>query len=357
MSASAVIPEIQELAQRGSAQRRGEIIGQIADLFMAGASDFNDDHVAVFDQVLLGLVNETEVRVRALLSEKLAPIPNAPRGIVGKLARDTEIKVAAPVLRQSPLLDDATLVEIARAHDQEHLFALASRVTLSEPVTDVIVRRGAREVVRQVAVNNGAKFSTSGFAGLIKRANDDGALALAVGQRQDLSAPHLQHLVTGAVDLVRRRLMANATPDRRAAIIAIIGEASGVSQAKPAIRNFVAAQRVVLELHVAGQLDEAALAAFAKERKYEETAAALSAMTGVPLVVVDRLLSGEKADPIAILGKSIGLAWPTVRAVMVLRLGPGRTPSIPDLGRAQLAFDQLPSSTAQRVVKFWQTRR
>lgn len=357
MSASAVIPEIQELAQRGSAQRRGEIIGQIADLLMAGASDFNDDHVAVFDQALLGLVSETEVRVRALLSEKLAPIPNAPRGIVGKLARDTEIKVAAPVLRQSPLLDDATLVEIARAHDQEHLFALASRASLPEPVTDVIVRRGAREVVRQVAVNNGAKFSTSGFAGLIKRANDDGALALAVGQRQDLSAPHLQHLVTGAVDLVRRRLMANATPDRRAAIAAIIGEASGMSQAKPATRNFVAAQRVVLELHVAGQLDEAALAAFAKERKYEETAAALSAMTGVPLVVVDRLLSGEKADPIAILGKSIGLAWPTVRAVMVLRLGPGRTPSIPDLARAQLAFDQLPSSTAQRVVKFWQTRR
>lgn len=354
---SPVIPELQDLAKHGNARRRGEVVGRVAELFMAGAARFNDTHVDVFDQVLQGLAAETEVKVRADLSERLADIPNAPRGIVGQLARDTEIKVAAPVLRRSPLIDEPTLVEIARSRGQDHLLAMAGRGGLSEPVTDIIVRRGSREVLRQVAANDAARFSASGYGGLIKRANDDGVLAMAVGRRPELSAPHLQSLISGAVDLVRRRIFADATPERREAIMSMIGETAGAQKARPERRNFVAAQQRVLELHLANALTEAALSEFARERKYEETAAALAAMTGVPLMIVDRLLSGEKADPVYILCKAIDLHWPTLRAIMLLRLGPGRAPSLPDLALAQSIYEQISTSTAQRVVHFWRTRR
>jgi uncharacterized protein (DUF2336 family) len=354
---SLIIPELQELAKHGNVRRRGEVVARVAELFMAGAAQFSDTHVEVFDQVLQGLAAETEIKVRADLAERLAAIPNAPRGIVGQLARDVEIKVAAPVLRASPLLDEATLVEIARSRGQEHLLAMAGRGNLSEPVTDVIVRRGSREVLRQVAGNDGARFSASGYGSLIKRANDDGMLAIVVGRRPELSAPHLQSLISGAVDLVRRRIFADATPARREAIMSMIGDNSGASKQRAERRNFVAAQQHVLELHIVRRLNEATLLEFAKDRKYEETVAALAALTGVPLAIVERLLSGEKADPVYILCRSIDLQWPTLRAIMLLRLGPGRAPSQPDLALAQATYEQIGLVTAQRVVHFWRTRK
>ena len=354
---SLIIPELQELAKHGNVRRRGEVVGRVAELFLAGATQFNETHIEVFDQVLQGLAAETEIKVRAGLSERLSTVANAPRGIVGQLARDVEIRVAAPMLRHSPLLDESTLVEIARSRGQEHLLAMAGRAALSEPVTDVIVRRGSREVLRHVAGNDGARFSASGYGGLIKRANDDGMLAVAVGKRPELSAPHLQSLISGAVDLVRRRIFADASPERREAIMAMIGDNAGAQPQRALKRNFVAAQQYVLELHLAGRLNADALAEFAKERRYEETVAALSAMTGVPLAIVDRLVSGEKADPVYILCKAIDLPWPALRAVMLLRLGPGRAPSLPDLALAQATYEQIGLSTAQRVVHFWRTRK
>ena len=87
------------------------------------------------------------------------------------------------------MIDEPTLLEIARLKSQLHLLAIAARSTLSTPITDIMVRRGDRDVVRRVAGNSGAHFSQAGYSGPIRRAGEDGALALAVGQRDDLSGP------------------------------------------------------------------------------------------------------------------------------------------------------------------------
>ena len=95
---------------------------------------------------------------------------------------------------------------------------------------------------------------------------------------------------------------------------------------------------------------------FAKVFKYEESVAALSAMTGVKIDTLDRLISGDRYDPILIAGKTIGLEWPTVRALIMLRLGPNRPASPADIENARLNYQRLMPSTAQRVVEFWKTR-
>ena len=74
------------------------------------------------------------------------------------------------------------MIEIARIKGQGHLLAMSERPTLSPDLTDVILRRGDREVVRRTAANAGAIFSHAGYSGLIKRAGKDGVLMLAVGQ-------------------------------------------------------------------------------------------------------------------------------------------------------------------------------
>jgi hypothetical protein len=121
-------------------------------------------------------------------------------------------------------------------------------------------------------------------------------------------------------------------------------------------RDFLPAQRTVMKLHREGMLGEGALLNFARAFKYEESIAALAAMTGVKIDTLHRLISGDRYDPILIAGKTINLEWATVRALILLRLGSNRTASPADIESARVNYARLMPSTAQRVVAFWKTR-
>ncbi|HXI06510.1 MAG: DUF2336 domain-containing protein [Bradyrhizobium sp.] len=355
--ATSLVPGLDEIVRGDDPQRRAEAARRIAELFLQGAGGFRPEHVEFFDGILLGLVPHAELTVRTDIAEWLAPVANAPRHLVGRLAREDEIAIAGPLLRQSPVIDESALVEIAREKGQQHLLAMAERPTLSTGVTDVLVRRGDRDVVRVTATNAGAAFSATGYSGLIKRAGQDGVLTLVIGQRDDISDGNLKELLAGSIDAVRRRLLEAANPARQAAIRKAIGDISGLVLPVEGSRNFEPAQRAVLALHAAGTLNESALLEFARAYKYEESIAALSAMSGVKIGTLDRLISGDRYDPILIVSKLIGLEWATVHALIVMRLGPNRVASKSDLETARLNFARLMPSTVERVVTFWKARQ
>jgi hypothetical protein len=77
----------------------------------------------------------------------------------------------------------------------------------------------------------------------------------------------------------------------------------------------------------------------------------------VKIATLDRLIAGDRHDPILIVGKAIGLEWATVRALILLRLGQNRVPSSVDIESARVNFARLMPSTVERVVGFWQTRQ
>lgn len=112
---------------------------------------------------------------------------------------------------------------------------------------------------------------------------------------------------------------------------------------------------MVLAMHQDGKLAEAELANFAKDKKFEETVAALSVLCNVPIDAADRLVSGERPDPILILCKASGFGWTTARAIIASRPG-GKSASSQVLDAAYSNFEKLAPATAQRVVRFWQVR-
>jgi uncharacterized protein (DUF2336 family) len=355
--APSLIPGLEELVKNGAPKRRAEAARRISEMFLAGATKLRPQHVDLFDDILIDLVPHAELAARSDLAERLSLLANAPRALVGQLAREDEIAIAGPLLRRSPVIDEKVLIEIAAAQGQSHLLAISERPTLSSDLTDVIVRRGDRDVVRRAASNAGATFSETGYSTLIRRATHDGVLTLAVGKRADLSAPQLKDLLDGSIEIVRKRLLDVVKPERQSAIKAMMSEISGVPVPVDGKRNFAPAQRAVLTLHKAGDLNEAALLMFAKSFKYEESIAALSAMSGVQIGTLDRLISGDRYDPILIVGKTAGLEWATVRALILLRMGPNRIAAPADMETARVNFVRLMPSTAERVVSFWQTRQ
>jgi uncharacterized protein (DUF2336 family) len=355
--ATSLIPGLDEIVRHGDSKRLAGACRRITELFLQGAGNLRSDHVDLFDGILIDLVPHTEIAARADLAERLSLLDNAPRALVGQLAREDEILIAGPLLRRSPAIDEWALLEIAGLKGQGHLLAMSERPALPPNLTDVIVRRGDREVVRRAAGNAGAEFSQAGYSALIRRASQDGVLTLAVGQRDDLSEEQLKDLLAGSMDIIRRRLFEVVKPTRQAAIKQAMSEISEAVEVVESRRDFARAQRTILALLDAGELNETALLGFAKSYKYQESVAALSAMSGVQIATLDRLIEGDRYDPILIVGKTIGLEWPTVRALILLRLGPNRVPSPADLEGARVNFARLMPSTAERVVNFWQTRQ
>ena len=115
----------------------------------------------LFDDVLVGLVPETEIdSARGSGRPAVARWPMRRRRWSDNWRANDDILIAGPLLRRSPLIDEPTLVEIARVKGQDASAGdFRTRRRCRPTVTDVIIRRGDREVVRSVAANAGAQFS------------------------------------------------------------------------------------------------------------------------------------------------------------------------------------------------------
>jgi uncharacterized protein (DUF2336 family) len=354
--ATSLIPELDDIVRRGDPKRQGEVAHAIAELFFRDAAKLRPDLVALYDDLLIDLVPHAELGTRAELAERFSRVGNAPRHLVRQFARENEIVVAGPVLRRSPVLDEAALVEIARLKGQSHLLAMSERAILSPKITDVLVQRGDRDVVRRAAGNAGAVFSDGGYNEMIKRAAQDGVLTLKLGQREDVSGEHLEQLLNGTIDVVRRRLSTMVSPARQVEIMRAMAAIENASLPPGPRRDFTDAQRTVLALHREGHLGESALLGFAKAQKYEEVIASLCTLADVRVASLARLLAGDRYDPILILGRVLNLAWPTVRAVILLWYGQ-RSPADADIEAARNNYARLMPSTADRVVNFWRNRQ
>ena len=352
---AAPIPELEEVIQRGSPERRAKMLQRITALFLAGASRFNDDHLRLFDQVFGRLISASAAEARTELSHRLAPLDNAPIEVVRRLAQEDDIAVAGPVLQQCRRLAEIDLAEIARIKSQAHLLAISRRARIEEAVTAALIRRGAREVVHSVAENRGARLSDDSFCTLLQLAKSDTVLAEKVALRPDIPPPLFREFLLVVRDLLRQRLLASAKPETRSEVGRV--QATGSSEVGATIgpRDYAAAQRTIEALRREGKLDQATLVDFAKTGRYAETIATLASLCAVPVEVVDRLMGAERPDPILILCKSVGWDWPIVRAIIMVRPG-GQEMSSQALDAAYADFDRLLPATAHRVMRFWQVR-
>jgi Uncharacterized protein conserved in bacteria len=220
--------QLEAAVSNGSPERRMEMLRGVTDFFLGESPRLSEKQVSVFDDVLIRLTERIETRALAQLSGSLAPVDNAPIEMVRRLSRHDEISVAGPVLRQSIRLTDTDLIDIARSKSQAHLLAMSERPTLREPVTDVLIDRGERDVHRTLAANVGAQFSEFGYESLVLKSQDDEVLSESLGLRRDLPVQLLPQLLERATQSVRDRLGFGATPEKhekiRREVASIAGE-------------------------------------------------------------------------------------------------------------------------------------
>jgi uncharacterized protein (DUF2336 family) len=348
-----LLKELEASLAHGSFDRRTETLRRVTDLFLRDPGSLSEQQVDVFDLVIARLATAIETRARADLSERLAGVPNAPRGVVRSLAHD-QIVVARPVLTRSERLSDEDLIAVALAKGRDHMLAISERPKLSEPVTDVLVSRGDRVVAHAVAGNPGARLSRMSSAALVNRACADEALQALLSQRGDLPEAHIRQLVAVARETARRRLAQSLPGGVRSSIDAAVEQsAQTVEAAVASRRDYSRALAVIHALTDERPITENDVVGFAANGKLEETVCAIAYLIGLSVTAAERLFEGPEADLLLVVGKSQGWNWRTTRGLLRLR---SPAPSAHALRRAQETYDDLASDTSQRVVHFLKAR-
>jgi uncharacterized protein (DUF2336 family) len=349
----ALIRDVENVVRRSSPLRRANALKQVTTLFLHGADGFTDDQIDLFDDVFRRLIIEIETAALIELAHTLAPLAAAPPGIIRTLAHDGNIAVAGPVLSQSPRLSDEDLIVIAQSMPQAHLLAISGRSSVSEHVTNELVSRGDLAVLDKVVSNRAARFSEAGFAILVSRAASDSALANRVGSRTDIPAPLFRKLVEQATATVRDHLLGLSNGAARDEIRrATVQTAEEIARHGFVSRSYEALNRTLDLAHGTAEDMEARLAAFAAAGRANETVVAIAQICRLSLAVADRLVNGGRPDSMLILGKAMRFQWPTVAAVIALRMGT----DTPAMERARAQFDRLSPVTSERVLGFWQRR-
>jgi len=350
-----VIDELEEALSTRGIGYRADALRRVTDLFLSGP-DYSDGEVELFDDVMVRLAAQMQTSVRAALAERLAAIPNAPQTLIRKLAADAAIEVAGPVLRLSQRLDDDALAENARMGGQDHLLAISQRSAISEAITDILIERGNRAVALSTVHNAGARLSSVGQDILVERSKEDGDLALGVWSRTDLPHPTLLKLFTAASESVRKTLEA-ADRQKAGFIRDMVADVSNEMQIRMRAKSraFGAAQEVVAALHRDRALDEGKLVDFASRGRFDETAIALSLMCDLPIGAVERALVNERSELVLLMARAIGLAWATVKAILLLRVDAAAT-STQQLEQDLAAFTKLRPETAKKALQFVRMR-
>lgn len=327
MPASLSLGDIEEALQQADPKTRHETLRAVTDLFLTSASNLDDNRVDVFDSVFDSLLGEADLTGLVDVSQRIGPVGNAPPRLIKRLATDDRIPVAGPVLTQSPRLSADDLREIALEKGNDHLLAISARPGLTEPVTDVLIQRGDRNVARSVAKNVSARLSRAGLERLVTMAERDDVLSAGLSVRTDIPQDRLHALL-----------------------------ATAAARAGDKLKAVAAAQRLVLTMKQTGKLGDPELNDFAQGGRYEEVVAGLALLADLKYDAVENVMMATEPGGVILVCKALALSWPTTALILKMageRIGlPGQ-----DLARAQADFVKLSKATAERIMRFWHVRQ
>lgn len=296
-----MLNDLQKFNSEISSEKRREILSAVTDLFLYGADNHENMDVALFGDIMLRIMDRVESNARAELSNRVATCDQTPREVAKSLAND-ELEVAAPVLRSSPVLTDEDLIDVASRHSQGHLLAISERSEVNELVTNILVDRGDKEVIRTVSANHGAKFSRMGFSKLAGHAADDNVVGENLVNRKDIT-PEIADIVIPVLP-----------PELAAKLQALVSQhLSTMSRSELADERMAARRNRVSAMLMADQIKSGELdlndciVDLTASDRFVDLTVLLAKLTDLQEKIVRNIFFGENAEPIVLICKSLDI--------------------------------------------------
>jgi uncharacterized protein (DUF2336 family) len=306
-------------------------------------------------QTLTTLVADEAIRVRAAVAEEVKHLPEAPRELILRLARDSAVMVCEPVILFSPLLSTADLVAlVAASPSPQTAQTVARRHNIDEVVSDSIAATADNEAIKALLSNGSAQIRETTLDALVARAATQtdwhGPLVhrplLSTQAARALShivATHLLQALAARTDL-DSALTKDLQQHLAARMVALDEAGSDAADSSSG-----AALKAARSLAAEGKLSEALLLDAAHRGELRLTTALLAVAANVAVAVVERAASLRSAKGVVSLVWKAGFSMQAALALqpllarlapdVILRGGPeGSFPLTPEEMRWQIDF-------------------
>ena len=332
---------------------REQLFRNMAQLFSYVSDRCDDEQVAQYDEVLCQLAELVEVEARIHVATLLAPLERAPGTVVVKLAND-DIEVARPLLEFSNVLSDDDLIDIVGHKSEEHRLAIAGRTGLADRVGEAIVVHGNTSSVVRLVRNAQAEISKATLEKLVERAQRDAEIATDLRGRADIDWKSLR----GEIDTASSRVLQTLSHIDHAVDPVAAGKVNAVvynrlrNRAGFSANEWKLAYNQVKALSDRKQLDDRALARFARFGYGHHAAAALSVMLRVAPEVFVKWLASQDYVAITVALRAAGLTpdlFEAVVATLPWRDMPGQS----DKTMVQSRFQALEKEEASGIFDLW----
>lgn len=308
-----------EAEAKTSPARRAALLASITELFGSAGAAVSPSTAALYSEIIIGVFDAMTEADRAVLVERIAGLPNAPAALLHFLAL-RDMGTAEPVLRRSIAFADTHLATLAEGLPQDRLCAIATRPHVSETVSDALLARGDRTVLRLLAKNPGARFSQGGLAILVDEAAQTLAQRQAAAALTNGSGERGQVLDIRSAPAVDRSRRVFA---RSAEMGVVIPLPQRSQQPRGGAVEAVPSSSAIAEV----------IATVASGDRMLEVAGLLAEFAGLPVDLVSRMIARPDTMPLAVLCKAAGVSIETFASIAAIR---GRRH-----GHSQAAVDAL----------------
>ena len=355
--AASRLPDLIALAQETSSEKRRALLRELTDHFF-GDPERSEAETALYGSVLSDLTDAMELAVRAELAERFAAAPDAPRQLIRRLANDEAEDVAHPVLRASPVLTEADLIQVIQSRGQGHMRAVSQRASLSEAVSDAIIERGDDETLGVLLGNDGAQLSRAACETAVERARVNPALHAPTVERASLPPDLLNEMYFEVEARLRQRILEqNARMDPALLESALAAGRTRVATDDGALPpDYAESLAYVEELNVAGQLTPPVLARFLRSGSRTSFLIALSQLADIDFHTARQIIDRRELDALAVVCKAADLDRALFLTYAVVLLNTDGDA----MGKARAyagMYNDLTNEAAQRTLRFWRMRK
>ena len=330
---------------------------------------------AAVARILMVLADDAADDVRRTLAEAVQHLSQTPNRVAKRLARDTQLTVAEPMLRNSPALTEDDLLEIATDNPiQGALGAIARRSRVSPQIADAIARADDVDAVTVLLCNRSAQIREDTLDAILDKAPRHTAWHRPLVERPSLP-PHAvsrlaEFVATTLVEVLQARpdltietqnslaatlqaraeeigAAAEAPVEAPAAPVASLDEDPAVVPAQTSPVEAAMARANALNDNGNLDLDQIDEAIFNGDRAL--VVAGLAVLGRLPYLLVDHILQSQSAKGVVALAWRAGMPMSFAVKLQltaariapggVLRPGPNDSYPLPDADLAwQLEF-------------------
>lgn len=342
---------------------RRALAKRLSDVICIPASQLPPQERHMAGDVLVELLRDADIKLRASVAKRLVMLNEAPRTILVILAKD-EIEVAKHVLEKSKSLSDSDLIQIARKVTTEHRFMMAQRRHISDAVVDVLVEFLEENVVEKLLKNKGAHFSETAMQRILTVSRSHQPYVGLLAKRDETRPSHGLTMFWWA-DAKHRRLIlqrfgvTRAVLQQSCADLYPLAAAEGWSDpaARQALQFIERRQRnrAAMARSKFATLEDA-IDEVEKTGMNREMADEISYIAGIKPATGAQILSDKTGEALAILCKAPGLRqkhirklWRALRRPETMHDG---SPN-PLLENVIAVYESISTDNAQTVLRYW----